>query len=181
MGLMTAAVLDRLGGNGMCILIHKGSHPQSVNCMEAMDFSAELLDSCFFPIPMAEIAETGEKVDIMKPERKERIAKATQIIAEKQLDSLILASAEFHPQPLLEYLLPSLKPSRPFVIYSLSLNPLCECFQWLKQGTSSWSVVNLEVIESNLRKYQVLPNRTHPLMSQNVPGGYLLSGIKVAS
>jgi len=181
MGLLTAAVLDRLGGDGMCILAHKGSHPQSLNCMEAMDFPADLLDFSFFPIPIAEIAEIGEKIEIFKPERKEKIAKGMRILAEKKLDSLILASAEFHPQPLLEYFLPALKPSRPFVIYSLSLSPLCECFQWLKQGTCGSSVVNLELAESNLRKYQVLPNRTHPLMSQNVPGGFLLSGLKVAS
>lgn len=41
------------------------------------------------------------------------------------------------------------------------------------------SAVAMELQESWLREYQVLPGRTHPTMQTSGSGGYILSGIKV--
>jgi hypothetical protein len=41
--------------------------------------------------------------------------------------------------------------------------------------------VQLVLCDNWLREYQVLPNRTHPLVNMSCSGGYLLSGIKVHS
>lgn len=37
----------------------------------------------------------------------------------------------------------------------------------------------LELGETWMREYQVLPQRTHPTMRMNAASGYILSGIKV--
>lgn len=39
--------------------------------------------------------------------------------------------------------------------------------------------VQLVLCDNWLREYQVLPNRTHPLVNMSGTGGYLLSGVKV--
>ena len=39
--------------------------------------------------------------------------------------------------------------------------------------------VGLQLQEPWLREHQVLPGRSHPMMSMQGTGGYLLSGIKV--
>lgn len=42
LGLLTAAVLDRLGGKGACIHLHRGEIAQSVPCVQSMDFTKEV-------------------------------------------------------------------------------------------------------------------------------------------
>ena len=91
-------------------------------------------------------------------------------------DSLIIATS-FHPLTVLTELLPFLASSCPFVVYCEHLEPLSECFSYLKK---SGAAVKLQLSESWLRDYQVLPNCTHPTMTMSASGGYLLTGIKVS-
>lgn len=41
-GLMSAAVIDRLGGYGACIHLHRGSTAQSIPCIDGMNFDSKV-------------------------------------------------------------------------------------------------------------------------------------------
>jgi tRNA (adenine-N(1)-)-methyltransferase non-catalytic subunit len=43
------------------------------------------------------------------------------------------------------------------------------------------SAVNIDVTETWMREYQVLPGRSHPLMRMDNASGYILTGIKVST
>ena len=68
------------------------------------------------------------------------------------------------------------KPSRPFVVYSLNREPLMECFQNLQE---TGLALCLEVKDIFFRQMQVLPNRTHPEMFMKGQRGHILTGIRV--
>ncbi|KAG8583942.1 hypothetical protein GDO81_008600 [Engystomops pustulosus] len=109
-------------------------------------------------------------------ERRKREAEAAKLLQERNADGLILAS-RFHPSPLLLKLLEFVAPSRPFVVYCLYREPLLECYTKLRE---KGGVLNLNLSETWLRNYQVLPNRSHPKLVMSSGGGYLLYGITVA-
>lgn len=108
-------------------------------------------------------------------EKRKKLASAAALLEGRNADGLVIAS-RFHPCPVLLSLIKFLSPSRPFVVYSQYKEPLIECFTKLKvQG----GTVNLRLTDTWLRRYQVLPNRTHPLLLMSGAGGYILSGITV--
>jgi tRNA (adenine58-N1)-methyltransferase non-catalytic subunit len=86
----------------------------------------------------------------------------------------ILCNTILHPKTALQALLPLLAPSASFAVWSQTLQPLADTMSELR---STGTAVNLMVQETWYRKQQVLPKRTHPTMSMNHGGGYLLSGI----
>ena len=91
--------------------------------------------------------------------------------------SLVIVS-KFEPSSVFDALFPYLLPSRPFVIFSHYLQPLVElCSRLYREGTA----VNLDLNETWMREYQVLPDRTHPMMRMDNESGFILSGIKVVN
>ncbi|XP_076611801.1 tRNA (adenine(58)-N(1))-methyltransferase non-catalytic subunit TRM6 [Chaetodon auriga] len=110
-------------------------------------------------------------------EKRKKLAATAALLEGRNADGLVIAS-RFHPCPVLMGLLKFLSPSRPFVVYSQYKEPLIECYNKLKElgGT-----VSLRLTDTWLRHYQVLPNRTHPLLLMSGGGGYLLSGTTVAT
>ncbi|XP_039981462.1 tRNA (adenine(58)-N(1))-methyltransferase non-catalytic subunit TRM6 [Xiphias gladius] len=109
-------------------------------------------------------------------EKRKKLAAAATLLEGRNADGLVIAS-RFHPCPVLMGLLKFLSPSRPFVVYSQYKEPLIECYTKLKEHGGT---VNLRLTDTWLRHYQVLPNRTHPLLLISGGGGYLLSGTTVA-
>lgn len=109
-------------------------------------------------------------------EKRKKLAAAAALLEGRNADGLVIAS-RFHPCPLLMGLLRFLAPSRPFVVYSQYKEPLIECFTKLKEQGGA---VNIRLTDTWLRHYQVLPNRTHPVLLMSGGGGYLLSGTTVA-
>ncbi|XP_077597188.1 tRNA (adenine(58)-N(1))-methyltransferase non-catalytic subunit TRM6 [Stigmatopora nigra] len=114
---------------------------------------------------------------VKQEERRKKLAAAAALLEGRNADGLVIA-ARFHPCPVLMGLLKFLSPSRPFVVYSQFKEPLVECFTKLKEQGSA---VNIRLCNTWLRHYQVLPNRTHPKLLMSGGGGYLLSGITVAT
>jgi len=106
--------------------------------------------------------------------QRERILAANYLKARSQ-DALIMAVQNDHPLPILKMVYQFLAPSGQFVIYSDTVTPLLDCYQYLK--TNSLAVC-VNITESWLRRYQVLPDRTRPEMNASGYGGYLLSGTK---
>lgn len=100
---------------------------------------------------------------------------AASCLKTRNMDSIILIAQNDHPLPLIKLTYPFLAPSRQFVIYSDTVEPLLECHHYLKSNSLA---VSLNLSESWLRSYQVLPDRTRPEMNISGYGGYLLSGTK---
>ncbi|KAG2484255.1 hypothetical protein HYH03_016900 [Edaphochlamys debaryana] len=97
-------------------------------------------------------------------------------VATTGFDSCLLANPRLHPTALLAAVWPLLAPSATFAVYSPWAQPLAETLTHLQVSRNG---VMLQLQESWLRPYQVLPARTHPHMSCSGTGGFVLSGIKV--
>lgn len=124
------------------------------------------------------LKEAKAQVKKLRLEEKQRkLAATAALLKGRNADGLVIAS-RFHPCPVLLGLLKFLSPSRPFVVYSQYIEPLIECFKKLKECGGT---VNLRLTDTWLRHYQVLPDRTHPLLLMSGGGGYLLSGTTVAT
>ncbi|XP_068198370.1 tRNA (adenine(58)-N(1))-methyltransferase non-catalytic subunit TRM6 [Antennarius striatus] len=108
-------------------------------------------------------------------EKQKKLAAAAALLEGRNADGLVIAS-RFLPCPVLMGLLKFLSPSRPFVVYCQYKEPLIECYTKLKERGGT---VSLRLTDTWLRHYQVLPNRTHPVLLMSGGGGYLLSGTTV--
>lgn len=138
-------------------------------------------------------SSTGEKTSVSSGEREEQLRQslikkdanrearnrervaAASYLRNLGLDSIILIAQSDHPLPLLKLSYDFLMPSRQFVIYSDTIEPLLECHEYLK---SNLLAVSMHLSETWFRRYQVLPDRTRPEMNTTGYGGYLLSGTK---
>uniref|UniRef100_W5LCQ5 tRNA (adenine(58)-N(1))-methyltransferase non-catalytic subunit TRM6 n=1 Tax=Astyanax mexicanus TaxID=7994 RepID=W5LCQ5_ASTMX len=110
-------------------------------------------------------------------EKRKRLAAAAALLEGRNADGLVIAS-RFSPCSALLCLLKFVAPSRPFVVYCQYREPLIECYTKLREQGGA---ISLRLTDSWLRHYQVLPNRTHPVLLMSGGGGYLLSGITVAA
>lgn len=114
------------------------------------------------------------------PSRKRRSLSASpqelQDMMARGFTSCLVANPRTSPSDVMPLVLPLLASSAPFAIYSPWLQPLAECHHLL---SSTHQAVMLQLQESWMRPYQVLPGRTHPFMACSGTGGYILSGIKV--
>ncbi|GBG29470.1 tRNA adenine58-N1-methyltransferase non-catalytic subunit trm6 [Hondaea fermentalgiana] len=91
-----------------------------------------------------------------------------------QATSLILAS-KYDIKRSFFGLLKFLKPGAPFVVFSEAVDPLVQ----LREQANNKVAVGMAIQETFCREQQVLPSRTHPLMSMSGRSGFLLSGHKV--
>ncbi|PWA27797.1 hypothetical protein CCH79_00000173, partial [Gambusia affinis] len=110
-------------------------------------------------------------------EKRRKLAAAAALLEGRNADGLVIAS-QYHPCSVLLGLIKFLSPSRPFVVFSQFKETLIECYTKLKEQGGT---VNLMLTDTWLRHYQVLPDRTHPLLLMSGGGGYLLSGTTVAT
>ncbi|PWN26866.1 Gcd10p-domain-containing protein, partial [Jaminaea rosea] len=88
----------------------------------------------------------------------------------------LLVSSPHDAYSVLSTLLPLLKGSGSFVLHSPYMQPLVETHAALRGRED---VVNVGLSEPWIRRWQVLPGRTHPEMMTSSTGGYLLSGVRV--
>eukprot|EP01132_Coremiostelium_polycephalum_P004008 gene4008-5011_t len=89
--------------------------------------------------------------------------------------SLVIVT-KYSPLNVLLACLPHLNHSGTFVVFSQYMQPLVECHQFLH---SNYLAINLAITEIWMREQQVLPSRTHPMMTMDGASGYILTGIKV--
>ncbi|KAL0967720.1 hypothetical protein UPYG_G00256030 [Umbra pygmaea] len=119
----------------------------------------------------------GQEKKVKMEEKRKKLAAAAALLQGRNADGLVIAS-RFHPCPVVLGLIKFLAPSRPFVVYSQYKEPLIECYTKLREQGGA---VGLRLTDSWIRHYQVLPNRTHPMLLMSGGGGYLLSGTTVAT
>lgn len=197
-GLLAAAVLERLGEEGCVVHIYPEPAPTSTyrQAIGALNFPKNRLQSMVLSVQFQEAVtpqnsdknetcgathpQLSEKTngDLQKLERKlerqEMQRKAKEVLSNQDMDCLLVASRY---DPLNAFcLLDFLANSRPFAVHAINHQPLVECYANLK---ARGDVINMNVTESFLRNYQVLPERTHPNITESGSGGYLLTGVKV--
>lgn len=198
-GLLAAAVLERLGDEGCVVHVYPEPAPTSTyrHAISALNFSKSRLQSLVLSIQFQEAvtalnSNNNETCGATHPqpssnlmgmtngklerrlERQEMQRKAKEILSNQNMDCLLVASRY---DPLNAFcLLDFMAYSRPFAIHAISHQPLVECYANLK---ARGDVINMNITESFLRHYQVLPERTHPNITESGSGGYLLTGVKV--
>ena len=97
-----------------------------------------------------------------------------EAMLQRGVSSLVVASN--NPLEDLPPLLPYLAPSGVLVVYSQYQAVLAEVFAALKRS-GQW--INITMSENFMRKYQVLPMRTHPYMNMFNNGGFVLTATRV--
>ncbi|XP_051510425.1 tRNA (adenine(58)-N(1))-methyltransferase non-catalytic subunit TRM6-like [Myxocyprinus asiaticus] len=121
--------------------------------------------------------QKAQEKKVKMEEKRKKLASAAAQLEGRNADGLVIAS-RLHPCPVLLGLLKFVAPSRPFVVYSQYIEPLIESYTKLREQGGA---ISLRLTDSWLRHYQVLPNRTHPVLLMSGGGGYLLSGMTVAA
>lgn len=199
LGLVSAGVMDRLGGHGSCIHLHRGLIAQSIPCVHSMNFN-DKISSTFLPVRISSILGTPKQLDEEKEEnipvekddtnddgdveadssaarRADRLAREQRGLAllADGVDVLIIATRTVDPVTILEVTYPTLRPSGSVVVYGPHMELILDAHRWLMEH----DCVNVRLTDQMYRIHQVLPDRTHPLMAQHIVGGQLLSGIKV--
>ncbi|TIA86445.1 hypothetical protein E3P99_03674 [Wallemia hederae] len=195
-GLVTGAILDRLGGEGSVLLIHDADSPPSLDILDSMNFPEETVKKCVrhlnwatieddFEMPPLKLeAKDGgenwkshhERDKIMKrKELFEAFFNLRKEFSEGGFDGLICAS-QYEPLSIIHKLYPHLSGSAPIVMHHPHLAVLTDAHMSLRNDSNFLAPV---VSESWLRQYQVLPGRTHPNMQMSATGGYLLHTTRV--
>ncbi|KAI0785350.1 Gcd10p-domain-containing protein [Irpex lacteus] len=192
-GIVVAGVLQRLGGKGRLITLCDIDSPPAYPCLAQMNFPKEYTslmstlnwatgDEDYTPIlpsaepPTGEFKSEGQRSRLNK--RKAAIDTLYQNRDELfagEFDGLLIAS-QYEPWSIIERLSPYLGGSASIVVHSPQVQILSDLYCKLRDlpqylGTS--------LTEGFLRKYQVLPGRTHPTMNTSGTGGFILNTIKV--
>lgn len=185
-GLVPAALMSAIGAEttGKLIHMHPGNECQK-NAFIAMQFPTEQNERCInvniYSVLRCFHQNKGvyqENEEMDEPPRKRPCwqfdnEKACSILREK-IDGLIVIAKE-HPTNIVEGLIGFLKGGRNLVVFHLLKEPLQDLWVFLKARTD---FINIRVSNNFLRCYQVLPERTHPLVNMT-SGGYILSATKL--
>ena len=92
------------------------------------------------------------------------------------LMSRLILATQLNPISVLARLTPYVIGSGTITVYSYLLQVLVESLQYMKKDPN-YLAANLT--ESWTRTYQVLPGRTHPMMSTSGTGGFLLNAVRM--
>uniref|UniRef100_A0A0N4ZNX8 tRNA (adenine(58)-N(1))-methyltransferase non-catalytic subunit TRM6 n=1 Tax=Parastrongyloides trichosuri TaxID=131310 RepID=A0A0N4ZNX8_PARTI len=193
LGLLLSSVIERLASSGTCLTLHRGTSLQGVPCLDAMNFTSEQL-STLHTLPVQTLLtresifekeeERENASDRSKERRGERIAKekyALSLLGPQDnknyggfFDIILIATRTVNPIDLLENIWSSLAFSGTIVLYTPNIQHTITVYKWLRDNGG----ININIVDSFFRVHQILEGRCHPLMMQNVSGGYIVSGIK---
>ncbi|KAK4058446.1 tRNA (adenine(58)-N(1))-methyltransferase non-catalytic subunit trm6 [Microbotryomycetes sp. JL221] len=105
----------------------------------------------------------------------EKVEQARKDFFNGEFDGVILAT-EYEPWSVLDRILPRIAGSAPIVVYSPHLAVLYACQDKMRIDREYLAP---SITEPWLRRYQVLPGRTHPEMQGMQHGGFLLTATRV--
>ncbi|EFP12521.1 hypothetical protein CRE_29804 [Caenorhabditis remanei] len=206
LGLITSAVIERLGGKGGCVHIHRGAVAQSIPCVHSMNYDEKTL-STFLPVRIKCILaekqlpyETNRRPFDDEAENGGVEHKAAEKIEDQDLEVLARRNERLDKEKRgLEMI--SEQKAHSLIIGSRTVDPISVLelvypklapsasiviyspHQNILVSAYDWlakrQTINLVLTDQMCRVMQVLPDRTHPLMAQHVAGGHVLSGIKV--
>ncbi|KAH9923664.1 Gcd10p-domain-containing protein [Fomitopsis serialis] len=203
-GIVVAGIVERLGGQGRLITICDVDSPPAYPAMVHMNFSKEVnqvlaslnwatADEEYTPIippsePPGNVKSDAQKARLNK--RKvvnEALAQTREELFAGEFDGLVVAS-EYDPFSILQQLSPYLAGSANIIVHSPYIQAICNKFtdRWHQVVTDLQNqlrdlpqFLGAAVTEMWLRRYQVLPGRTHPLMNMSGSGGFILHTIKM--
>ncbi|KAJ3048769.1 tRNA (adenine(58)-N(1))-methyltransferase non-catalytic subunit TRM6, partial [Rhizophlyctis rosea] len=190
-GLVTAALVERMGGLGTVMALHEhdtynGDLSRYLNLPTAHD--------CVQSFPWARIvANVDESLDALPTDLDEKALQQRRERMEKRIAKFgalrenlvgggwdgLFAATHFNAKQVIQTLYPYLSGGRPIVVFAQQKELLHDAFLYMR---TSRDFVNVQVTEGWLREYQVPVDAvggTHPLMRMPANGGYLLSGLKV--
>lgn len=200
-GLLQATFLNQLYDSGRLVHVFSSTAEQNaLKAVKAMNFSETKMNQ-MLTVHLDEILNPKNEKDFLEEEEKEVInclddkkrksdEAYTQVkkkhrpitsmdglnfMKSNKFDGLVIVCRE-DPTEIVKTLLSYLSLSRPFVVYSAYreiLVSMCAEFKTKKD------IVFLRLTDNFMRYYQVLPNRTHPDVTMDDGGGYLLSGLFV--
>ncbi|TCD65435.1 tRNA (adenine(58)-N(1))-methyltransferase non-catalytic subunit trm6 [Steccherinum ochraceum] len=192
-GVVIAGILERLGGSGRLITVCDVDSPPAYPVVTHMNFSKETMavmsslnwataDEEYTPVvPSAEPPSGSYKSDAHKSRlNKRKVASNTLMQNREELfagefDGLVIAS-QYDPLSILQKLYPYLGGSASIVVHSPQVQILSDLQGKLRDIPG---YLGPAVSEPWLRRYQVLPGRTHPTMNTTGSGGFILHTIKV--
>ncbi|KZV70983.1 Gcd10p-domain-containing protein [Peniophora sp. CONT] len=192
-GIMVTAMLERLGGEGRLITICDVDSPPAYPAMSQMNFSKEFTsvmaslnwataEEEYTPVALLpDPAQDDIRSDKHKVRMSKRKAVSDALAATRdelfagEFAGLFIAS-HYDPASILARLSPYLGGSASIVVYSQHLQIVTDLQNKMRADSQYLAP---SVTESWLRRYQVLPGRTHPTMVTSGSGGYLLHATKM--
>ncbi|KIM88856.1 hypothetical protein PILCRDRAFT_813845 [Piloderma croceum F 1598] len=193
-GMVVSAILERMGGEGRLLTICDVDSPPAYPVMTNMNFKKHIFASALSSLNWATVQE--DYTPVMAPtepsdgqfhsdRQKSRLNKRKAVsesltntreeLFAGEFDSLIVAS-EYDPFSIVEQLYPYLAGSAPIVVQSPHGQVLAELQAKIRTIPG---YLGPAVSEAWLRRYQVLPGRTHPMMNTSGSGGFLFNVTKV--
>lgn len=164
-GLVTCSVAERIGRSDPSSKVYNVQ--LNVNVTKQTPTK-----STQFVKPLAPIENVS--VYPMLTSLQKGIFEADPAVVPEAAESLIVAT-KYDPVDVTVALFPYLMQGGTFVVYSQCVRPL-EDLAEMVLGTVA---CDIDISESWMREYQVLPQRTHPMMEMNGASGYILTGTKI--
>ncbi|EST08001.2 Eukaryotic initiation factor 3, gamma subunit [Kalmanozyma brasiliensis GHG001] len=195
-GLLVGSILERLGGDGMVMAINDAESPPSLDIVPYFNLppstTRHVLKVINWAATEPDYAPVFSNQDItsatittrsVKDKARDRKRQAgfreidrirTDFFA-GDFDAVLIA-CHYDPMSILRRLKPHLGGSASVVVHSPYLQPLAEASAKMRQDEE---FINISVTEPWLRKYQVLPGRTHPEMTTSSTAGFILHALRV--
>lgn len=173
-GLITTTLLEKMDCKGTIFNVHNGLNP-SFATIRLLGIKDDILKNILKSIPIGSLLCNEDELD---NQENDDTFKQIQNIKEdlnNLCDSLVIGGLN-NPKPVFDVLFKYLKPTGTFVVYSQQLQPLVDIETYLHKNNMA---CHTRIFENWLRYYQILKDRTHPLMQMSGFGGYLLVGIKL--
>lgn len=193
-GVLVAAMLERMGGEGLIVVAHDNEHPK-LDALKYMNFPENYIESRVKGINWLDFIEPDEVENIpekteaelqdmkknqqiqyfRRKRRADTYKQVRTLIDGMKFDGLVIGT-ELYVPTLIHHLLPAVGGSRPIVIYDSAKEALVETTHVLH---SDLRVLAPTIMETRVRRYQTLPGRMHPHMTMRGGGGYVLWGTRV--
>ncbi|RPD57093.1 Gcd10p-domain-containing protein [Lentinus tigrinus ALCF2SS1-6] len=192
-GVVVSAILDRLGGNGRLITICDIDSPPAYPVMVHMNFRKEATsvmsslnwataDEEYTPImastepPSGKFKSDGQRNRLNKRKvASDALMQTREELFAGEFDGLLVAS-QYDPFSIIDKLYPYLGGSASIVVHSPHVQVVTNLQTQLRDRLG---YLGPTVTEGFLRRYQVLPGRTHPMMNASGSGGFILHVIKI--
>ncbi|KAI0714889.1 Gcd10p-domain-containing protein [Earliella scabrosa] len=192
-GVLVSGILDRLGGQGRLLTICDVDSPPAYPVMVHMNFRKEVIapmsslnwataDEEYTPIiassepPSGKFKSDGQRARLNKRKvASDALMQTRDELFAGEFDGLLVAS-QYDPFSIVDKLFPYLAGSASIVVHSPHVQVVTNLQNQLRDLPG---YLGPAVTEGFLRRYQVLPGRTHPMMNASGSGGFILHVIKI--
>ncbi|CAK5264273.1 unnamed protein product [Mycena citricolor] len=186
-GLLVAGILERMGGQGRLITLCNNDSPPAYPAVVNMNFNEEtvapvlasinwaLTEQEHVPV-VAPVELPSEQIKSDRQRTRMDRRKAAQDLINSIREEFLIVASDYEPHSILERLVPHLAGSASIVVQSPYGQVLSDLHGKIR-GAPGYLCPS--VSEVWMRRYQVLPGRTHPTMNTSGTGGFIFHAIKV--